>query len=90
MDAVYPLTTQSVTIGAASAATTNAVGAQTKRVRLISTIACHVVFAVAPTAAATDMYLAPGREEVFKIKPGQKVAVIQNAAAGVLYVTEVE
>lgn len=84
----YPGTTQTVTVGAASAATTNAVGQHTKRIRLISTTACHVAFAVAPTATTSSMYLAAGREEVFAIKPGQKVAVIQNAAGGTLFVTE--
>lgn len=84
----YPSTTQVVTIGAASAATANGVGAQTKEVRLIATIACHVAFGKTPTATTSSMYLAPGREEEFLIHPGEKVAVIQNAAAGSLYVTE--
>jgi len=90
MSAYYPLTTQTVTVGAASAATASAVGDYTKRVRLISSTDCHVVFAVTPTATASDMFLAADREEVFKIKPGQSVAAIQNAAGGTLYVTEME
>jgi hypothetical protein len=34
------------------------------------------------------MYIAPEREEIFMIRPGDKVAVIQDAAGGTLYVTE--
>lgn len=83
-----PDTTQTVTVGTTSAATTNGVGAQTYVVRLISTTACHVAFGAAPTATTSDMYLAANREENFVVTPGQKVAVIQNAAAGMLYVTE--
>ena len=83
-----PITTQTVAVGTASAAITNPVGAQIRRVRLISTTACHVAIGSAPTATATDMYLAAGREEYFSIHPGEKVAVIQDAAAGTLYVTE--
>lgn len=84
----YPLITQTVAIGAASASTTNAVGAHIHCVRLIATSACHVEFGASPTADSGDMYLAANREELFTIKPGQKVAVIQNSAAGTLYVTE--
>lgn len=88
MTCYRPETTQVVTVGAASAATTNAVGSQTYVVRLISTTDCHVVFAGTPTATANDMFLAADREELFRISPGEKVAAIQNAAGGSLYVTE--
>ena len=86
-----PGTTQAVDVGAASAAITNAVGSQTYQVRLIAQEDCHVEFGAAPTAvAATSMFLAANREEVFSISPGEKVAVIQNAAVASknLYVTE--
>lgn len=84
----YPKTTQTVTVGAASAATTNAVGSNIHAVRLISTTACHIKIEQAPTATTSDFLMAANREEYFTIHPGEKVAVIQNAAGGTLYVTE--
>jgi hypothetical protein len=84
----YPSTTQTISVGATSAATTNPVSSYINVVRLISTTNCHVVIAKAPTATASSMYLAANREEYFVIKPGEKVAAIQDTAAGTLYVTE--
>ena len=66
----------------------NAFGAQTREVRLISTTACHVAFGAAPLATANDPYLAADEEYVVRVSPGQKVAAIQNAAGGTLFVTE--
>jgi hypothetical protein len=83
-----PSTTQVVALGAASAATTNAVGSQTRAVRLIATEPVHVYFLKAPTATTSHMYLAADREEIFGIAPGQKVAGIQGGTGGNLYVTE--
>lgn len=84
----YPSTTQSVATGAASAAITNPVGDHIQVVRLVATAACHVAFGDAPAATASDMYLPADEPEYFTIHPGQKVAAIQDSAAGVLYVTE--
>ena len=42
-----------------------------------------------PTALATDSYLPADRPEYFTCTPGQKIAVIQEAAGGKLSVTEV-
>ncbi len=84
-----PGVTQTVTVAAASAATTNAVTDAVYKVRLISDTDCHVVFAVTPVATTGDMFLAADSEEYFAIQNGEKVAVIQNAAGGILYVTEV-
>jgi hypothetical protein len=84
----YPLTTQSVSVGSSSAATTNGVGPDVHVVRLIATKACYVAFGAAPTATTSNMYLAPNREEYFTIKPGQKVAAIRESEDGSLNVTE--
>ncbi len=84
----YPLTTQKVSYTATSAAISNAVGPHVSIIRLIATSDCHVTFAKAPTAVATDMYLAADQEECFVIHPGQKVAAIRDTADGDLYVTE--
>lgn len=84
----YPKTTQTVSVGAASAATTNAVGAQIKLIRVVSTTNCHLAIGSAPTATTSDLFLVANREEYFWIHPGEKVAFIRNSADGTAYVTE--
>lgn len=80
-------TTQTVAIGASTAAST-AFGAQTRAVRVIATSNAHIVVAKSATATTSDTYLALGREEVIQVAPGEQVAVIQNSAGGTLYITE--
>lgn len=79
-----------VTVGAASAQ--SAVwGTTTEDIRVVSTTACHINIGQNPTAAATDnngFYLPANVVEYFHVTPGQRLAVIQDAAAGVLCVSE--
>ena len=82
-------TVQVVTVGAASAATTNAVGGQTHHVRIVSTTACHYVTGKTPTATTSLSYLPADVVEYVDITPGEKIAFIQHAAGGYAYVTEV-
>lgn len=83
-----PVTNQTITTGAVSAALTNPFGTYTTIVRLCATAACHVKLGATPTATASDMYLPANTVMYIEVAPGQKVAAIQNAAAGVLHVTE--
>lgn len=83
-----PATAYTVAIGASSAASSTAVPSGITHVRLLATSACHVVFANTPVALSTSMMLAPNFPETFLIRPGEKVAVIQDAAAGTLSITE--
>ena len=84
-----PGAAQEVAIGAASA-TSAAFGAQTYQVRLAATSACRIrIGDGTPTALATDSYLPADRPEYFTCTPGQKIAVVQEAAIGKLSVTEV-
>lgn len=79
---------QEVTTGAASAAST-AFGSQTYAIRIAATAACRfVVGDGTPTATATDAYLPANEVEVFTVTPGQKIAAIQETAAGKLSVVE--
>lgn len=79
---------QDITIGAASAAS-SAFGAQTYQLRVAASSACRIRIADGtPIAAATDTYLPADRIEYLTCTPGQKIAVIQEAAAGKLSVTE--
>lgn len=79
--------TSVVTISGTSAASP-AFTSQTTIIRLVSTTDCHIRFDGTPTATTSQMYLPASVVEYFRVTPGQKVAVIQRAAGGNLYVTE--
>lgn len=51
---------------------------------------CHFVVGTAPTATASNAYMAANqRPEYIKVEPGQKLAVIQDGTStGTVYVTE--
>ena len=79
---------QEIAIGAVSAAS-SVFGASTYRLRVAATSACRIrIGDGTPVASATDAYLPADRAEYFVCTPGQKIAVIQEAAAGKLSVTE--
>lgn len=84
-----PKGTQTVAVGAASTATTNAVGTGFRIVRIVSTTDCHYVVEQTPTATTSDTFLPAVTVEYISIHEGEKVAFIQNAASGTAYVTEV-
>lgn len=85
-----PDVTQEVTTGAASAVTANPFGAQTHVVRLCATAACRYAIGVPATVAATatGAYLPANVIEYIQVRPGEKVAAIQDVGAGKLSVTE--
>ncbi|MDE2000835.1 MAG: hypothetical protein KGI52_18125 [Burkholderiales bacterium] len=80
---------QNLTIGAASVAST-AVGTQTYAVSVSATGNCHVAVGVAPVALATSLLVkATDPPRLLRVLPGEKVAVIQDAAStGTLNVHE--
>lgn len=82
--------TDYITVNASSAQ--SAVwGANTFEIRVVSTTACHINIGQNPTAAASDnngMYLPANVVEYFHVSPGQRLAVIQDAAGGTLCVSE--
>ena len=82
--------TQSVAYTATSGVITTAVGAQTRRVSIYATTACHVRFDGAPTAVTSDFYLPITTRVVLAIRPGQKVAAVQATAGGTIYVSELD
>ena len=84
---------QTVAVGAASAAITNAVGTTTDIVRIIANTGCHFTIASAPVATTDLSWLPAGVEVLRKVVPGiSKVAFIYDAAnvAGTAYVTELD
>ena len=88
MHPMYPSTTQVLTAGATSVATTNAVGAHTQVVMISAVNAVYVKFDGTPTATTSDMIVQAGHPQFFAIKPGQKVAVLQVSSGGVVSITE--
>lgn len=83
-----PGTTQKLATSATAKAST-AFGAQTYAVRVVCTAACHIAFGPAPVATTSDAYLAPNnRGEFIGVTPGEMLSVVEDSAAGVLYVTE--
>lgn len=85
-----PADTQVVAIGAASVQSTAIAGTKRAAVRLVATVDCHIAISKAPTATATSMLLAANQPEYFKLCDDYKIAVIQDAAAGSLYITEMD
>ena len=64
---------------------------QTLHVRLVATADCWVAFGASPAAlgsAPSSIFLPAGVVEYFWVFPGEQVAVIQNAGAGLLNVAE--
>jgi len=103
VQAARPAITQNITIGAASVQSAAfAVASQpfggmaspfqqnTQHVRLVSTTNCWVSFGASPTAAmgSNSIYLPANTPEYFYVNPGEKVAVIQDTAAGTLNIAE--
>jgi hypothetical protein len=76
-------------VGTTSAASTNPVPTGVAAVRLLASTACYVKLGTSPTADTTTSFmLAPNFPEIFTIRPGEKVAVIQVSASGTLNITE--
>jgi hypothetical protein len=66
-------------------------GATTREIRVVCSAACHINIGANPTAAATDnngMLLPANVVEYFHVNPGEKIAVIQDSAAGTFAVSE--
>lgn len=65
-----------------------AFNASTSSVILVATTDCHIAYGAAPTAAATTMFLPAKTVLRASVRPGLKIAVIQDAAGGSLYIQE--
>lgn len=76
------------TVGTAS----QAVGAQSRSVRVMCTSDCFFAFPVTPIVAAATrpIFLPASKPEYFKVSPGTYGYVIRDVQSGTLYITEVE
>src|SRR3990167_2772371 len=88
-----PLTGYSITSLTTTAAGTNSTKAfdsQTRWVRAVCTVACHIAFMVTPinTAISTPVYLPASIPEYFIVGSGGYVKVRADSTTGTLYITE--
>jgi len=81
---IRPGVTQKITVGAAATASAQT-GADV--VRLLATTDCHVALGPNPAADATSLFLPANMPEYFACVGTDTVSVIQDAAAGTLYIT---
>ena len=80
--------TQNVAYSTTAGTITNALGAQTYKVRVVTTTDAFIT-TDGTTATAAGAYLPALAVEYFTVSPGQKVSAIQVSAGGTLYVTEI-
>lgn len=82
-------TTQLVSFTSTSVATTTAMQAGTRLVRVIPTTACHITQGASPTATTNHPKFPANVAELLVVNPGEKIAAIRTTTSGTLYVTEV-
>ena len=82
-------THQSVAFTTAAGTISNAVGAQTYKVRVVATEAAYLLIAKSPTATTSGVYMPADSAEYFTINPGEKVSAIRVDTDGTLHVTEI-
>ena len=74
---------------ASSSSASSAFTDGTEYIRVVSTIACHILVATTPTATTSTTYLPAAEVEIIKVTPGEKIAVLRvGGSDGELYVTE--
>ena len=86
----FPLgVSQTVAVASSSARTTNAVGAETRRVMIYSsTDAFYNLGDATVTATSSNTFIPAGSEHFIQIRPGQRVAFIRDSADGTAKVSE--
>jgi len=80
--ALRPGTTQKLSPSGSSVAS-SAFGSQTEYVRVAADADVHIVFGGSPTATANDIFVPVDQPEIFKVSPGEKIAVIGTANVSV-------
>jgi len=73
-----PVAEQTVAIGGASTATTNAFGNSTAMIRVHTDAICSIAIGSSPTATTSKMRMAADQTEYFSVSPNMKIAVISN------------
>jgi hypothetical protein len=73
-----PIAEQTIAIGGASVACTNAFNAKTAMIRVETDSICSIAIGTAPTATTSTMRMNAGDCEYFSVSPNMKIAVISN------------
>jgi hypothetical protein len=73
-----PVAEQTIAIGVASAQS-GAFSGATNFIRAHADSICSIAVSVNPTAIASNARLAANQTEYFQVRPGDKIAVIQNS-----------
>jgi hypothetical protein len=81
-------TTQVVAYTGTAAASTNAFGSQTRRVRVVANSACHIAVAGTPVAVGTDPLLPANWVDHITVNPGEKISAIKAATGGLITATD--
>lgn len=55
--------------------------------RVYSSTDCHIAIGSSPTATTTNFPLAAKTREYIAVRPGEKIAAIQDSGAGNLYIS---
>jgi len=84
LPAISPGATFAVEIGAISV---QSPAVNSEVARLVATVDCHVAIGADPVASAAAMLLPAGVPEYFTCRDTDKIAVIQEAGPGTLYIT---
>jgi hypothetical protein len=85
--AIYIGNSQAIAVGGSSVASSSIQEISTI-VRLYTNTDCFVAIGQNPVATASSLFLPAGSTEYFAANSFDKVAVLQAAAAGTLYITE--
>lgn len=87
MDSCRLGTTQTISYDS-SVSASNAFGSQTYQIRVVSNSACHIKIGDgSQTATTSDPFLPAEFPEYFTVTPGQKIAAIKAATAGLVTAT---
>ena len=82
------LATQTVAVGASSAAAASPFGAQTRQIRIVANTACNVQIGDGTaTASASSPFLPANSIEYVMVTPGEFIAAIEAATGGLVTAT---
>lgn len=88
LNAIIPGVSQKVVVGASSLQSAK-LGNSTQVIQVLATVACFIASGTNPTAVAdTSMYIPANVPTLVGVSGASKVAVIQSAGGGFLYITE--
>lgn len=66
----------------------SAFGSSTTLVRCYSAVACYIAIGEAPEASSSTIYWPAGLLDYVGVRPGEKIAVIQESSGGTFHMTE--